>query len=329
MKTKSFFISLFSFSLLLLWQSIVHAAPPSQSVDVVRLTFNGNRDDWPVIYKDNVYWIDARGGIYGYNFTTKTEFPFFTGVLPFTNLYGLVAFNGRYIVYDSYDNVNYNVRIYDTKTLEDFAVSDTAVSRYATDIDGNTIAYIEGGGYGDLYLYDINQKASTFIAHNAAVPKISGNTIVWYISAGSGTYDIKVFDLVKKTLIDIPNPNNASRSVPDIDGNKIVYQYNIGTQESIRLFDLVKKQEITLVNTSAYHVNWPAISKKYVIWGKSTQPNVAGVEGVDLQTGEIFEVQSQGSFQNSNLLPYIDGNIAAWFDWRTGNGDIYSSIIGH
>jgi hypothetical protein len=321
--TLIFSVVVFLFSL----TTLTKAAPPLPTLDLQRLTFNGNRDDWPVIYKDNVYWLDARGGVYGYNFTTHSEFPFITDMSIFQNFYGLVGYNGRYIVYDSYDNINYNVRIYDTQNNIDFPVSNSPISRYATDFDNNKIAYIEGGGYGDLYIYDINKKNSAFIAHDAAVPRISVNKVVWYISTGSGTYDIKAYDLVKNAYIDIPNPNNVDRSVPDIEGNNIVFSSAVGTQKSIDIFDLIQKKEKTLLTTSIYDVIWPHISKKYAVWGKSTAPNIAGVEGADLQTGQIFEIQPQGSFQNSNLLPYIEGNFAVWFDWRTGNGDIYAANI--
>lgn len=54
---------------------------------------------------------------------------------------------------------------------------------------------------------------------------------------------------------------------------------------------------------------------------------VSGVEGFDLKNNSVFEIQEQGSHQNGNISPIVDGNIAAWMAWRTGNGDIYSALI--
>lgn len=83
----------------------------------------------------------------------------------------------------------------------------------------------------------------------------------------------------------------------------------------------------TLSETSVYSMSWPSISKRYAVWGKVTSQHVSGIEGVDLKTGEVFEIQEQGPHQNGNISPIISGNIAAWMAWRTGNGDIYAAII--
>lgn len=134
-----------------------------------------------------------------------------------------MAYYGRYLVYNRDDNVSSNVSIYDTRKQKDIKVTDAVGSRWATDLDNNKIVYIDGGGYGDLYVYNINTKQTDLITQHAAVPKISGKYIVWYISTGSGVYDIRAYDLSKKQLVDIPNPENASRQTPDIDGNSILY----------------------------------------------------------------------------------------------------------
>lgn len=91
--------------------------------------------------------------------------------------------------------------------------------------------------------------------------------------------------------------------------------------------DIHTNKEKVLLSSTSYSMSWPSISDRYVIWGKDTLPNISGVEGIDLNSGETITIQDQGSQQNGNMSPIINGNIAAWMAWRTGNGDIYGSIL--
>jgi len=308
--------------------SFVFAKPLLPTVEVSRLTYSGYREDWPVIYKDKVLWI-AEGIVDTYDIEKKITYPFFEGEQPLTNLFALIGYDGRYIAYNRYDGISYNVTAYDIENNENILVTDNVGSRWATDFDGKTIVYIDGGAVGDLYTYDLNNKRKTLIAHLAAVPHISRNYIVWYTSVSGGLYDIRAYDLVKNKYIDIPNPENANRSSPDVHGDKIIYTYSKNNLYSVRLFDINKKEEIILVESPSYTMSWPSISKRYAIWGKNTAQHISGVEGVDLTTGVVFEIQEQGPHQNDNLFPIIIGNIAAWMAWRTGNGDIYTAVLSN
>lgn len=304
-------------------------ASASTQIDTFRVTYTSQSEKWTTIYKNNIYWLNPQGIIMGFDTIQKKEFPLFEKDQPLKDLFAIISYDGRYLVYNRYDNISYNVSVYDTVKKVNLDVTDGTGSRWATDFDNNTIVYIDGGGYGDLYTYNIKNKNRTLIAHNAAVPKISGKYIVWYISTGSGIYDIQAYDLKKKQLINIPNPDNASRSSPDIYGNKVVFQYQKNGLNSVRLFNLNKAKEKILVESTSYYMSMPSISDKYVVWGKNTAQHISGVEGINLITGEVFEIQEQGAHQNGNLTPLIEKNIVSWMAWRTGNGDIYGSILNH
>lgn len=318
-------IAIFCVSLLFIFAIKTTIASAITKVDTFRITFTSQSEKWTIINKNIIYWIDPEGIIRGFDTKRKKEFPLFKNGQPLNDLHAIISYDGRYLIYNRYDNVSYNVSVYDTVKKVNLNITDDAGSRFATDFDNNTIVYIDDGAYGDLYTYNIKSKNSTLIAQNAAVPRISGRYIVWYTNSGS--YDIRAYDLIKKEMVDIPNPENASRSSPDIDNNKIVYIYQKDNINSVRLFDLNKKNEKILAESPFYSMSWPEISNKYVVWGKDTTQHVSGVEGTNLKTGEVFEIQEQGPHQNGNLSPIIDNNIVSWMAWRTGNGDIYGAIL--
>jgi len=116
---------------------------------------------------------------------------------------------------------------------------------------------------------------------------------------------------------------------PDIYKDNVVWLHVEAGFTEVHLKNLNNGESKILHGTSDYGITYPAISDRYVIWGKTTAQDVAGVEGIDLTSGEVFEIQEQGSHQNGVIAPTIEGNIAAWMAWRTGNGDIYAALISH
>ena len=73
MKTKLIFIFFFAF-LLFSFHKVSAAYTPT--VDVYRLTSGFYREDWPVIHKDTILWIDSRDGgtVYAYNIKEQKRF---------------------------------------------------------------------------------------------------------------------------------------------------------------------------------------------------------------------------------------------------------------
>src|SRR5258708_6672987 len=234
MKNQIFSIFLILFFLfipvLIYSKPVLAVSSPFPTINLYRLTYGFQREDWPVIYKDTVYWL-AEGIINGYNLKSQTYTSLFQGVQPLTNLYAPIGFDGRYLVYESYDNVSYNVRLYDLNNKKDIAVTNGPGSWGASDFDGNNITYTSDTG--NLYIYNINKNQSTFITSGAYVPRISGNHVVWYTSGG-----IRVYDLTKNEYINIPNPENADLGSPDVYGNIVVYVSNKNNSYSVRQYDL-------------------------------------------------------------------------------------------
>lgn len=324
MKMKLILISLFV--LFFIPPELSFAAP---TVDVFRLTSSGQREDWPMIYKNTIYWLNPQGDIYGYNVKEEREFPLFEGEQSLEDLFAPIAFNGRYLVYNRLTDENsYDVSVYvkRRRRSRNITVTNEQGSQWATDMHKNTVIYIDGGACGKLYAYNLRRNKRTLITEHACEPaKIWGNIVVWNYAAPNGT-NVYGYNLRRNRQFDIATGDGFQAS-PDIYKNYVVWVHSEGNYNAVYLKNLRNGKEKILHETSEYNISWPSISKRYVVWGKSTAQHVAGVEGVDLKTGEVFEIQEQGQHQNSNLLPIINGNIAAWMAWRTGNGDIYGAYI--
>jgi hypothetical protein len=86
----------------------------STSVDLFRLTSGPQREDWPVINNNKILWIDSNGDVKGWDIKKKIEDSFFGDQHPLSDLFGLVGYDGRYLVYNKYTDANsYDVSIYD------------------------------------------------------------------------------------------------------------------------------------------------------------------------------------------------------------------------
>lgn len=320
-------IILFGFLLLFLFSPNLIFAANSPTISLSQLTFSDSREDWPMIHKDSVYWLDPRGGIWGYDFNEQTEFRLFEGDFPLTNFFAPIGIDDNYLIYISFsEDKSYDVRAYDFNKEKDIAVTDAAGSQTVTDYDNNTLVYIDGYACGKLYTYDLKKEETTFITNDSCGPaRISNNIVVWGYAAPNGS-NVYGYDLSKNQQFDIATEDGYQES-PDIYGNNVIYLNSDGTSNSVSLKNLRTGEVKTLNETSGYSMSWPSISRRYVVWGKNTAQHISGVEGVDLKTGVVFEIQEQGQHQNDNLSPIINGNIAAWMAWRTGNGDIYAAII--
>lgn len=314
-KIKLILIFFFAFYFFSLHKVSAVSAP---TVDVYRLTFGFYREDWPAIYKDKILWV-AEGIIYVYDVKEKTTSPFFEGTQPLINFYALIAYDGRYIIYTQYDGTSYNVSAYDTEKMKDIPITNGIGSRLATDYDNKTVVYIDGGACGELYAYDIVREEAKLVTENACgSAKISKGVVVWAYGSNIYGYDLR---------------KDETFLITDNGGHPNIYKDNViwlNLEEGftkVHLKNLNTNESKILYQTSEYGITYPAISDRYVIWGKTTAQDVAGVEGIDLVTEEVFEIQEQGPHQNGVISPIIDDGVAAWMAWRTGNGDIYAALI--
>lgn len=303
--------------------------PQTVSVNTFQVSSSGEQEKWYTIYQNNIYYASG-GRIYGFNTKTKETFPLFESDFPLhPDFFALVAYDGQYLVYNTYSvEQGSNVRVYDMRRKNDIAVTNEVGSHWADDYDRGTLIYIEGGACGPLYAYNIRRDHKTLITQQACSPtRMSRNIVVWGYAAPGGS-DIYGYDLRRNTLFPIVEKPGLQESV-DIDGNYVVWrEYGI-TPNTYAIYrkNIRTGKTQKLLETNDYYVSWPAVSKDYVIWGKSSIPHMAGVEGINLRSGEIFEIQEEGPHQNTNLSPIINKNIAAWMAWRTGNGDVYGSVI--
>ncbi len=217
---------------------------------------------------------------------------------------------------------------YDTLRKKDIVVTNEVGSRWATDYDEKVITYIEGGACGKLYSYNIRTEKHLLISEQVCGPaRISKHIIIWgyAVSNGSNVYG---YDLRTHNQFDIATEEGFNGAA-DIDGNKVIWINNTGSTHAIKTKNLNTGEIKTLLETSNYSLSWPSISRRYAVWGKNTAQHISGVEGIDLRSGIIFEIQEQGSHQNDNISPIVNDDIAAWMAWRTGNGDIYGAVIDH
>lgn len=298
------------------------------SVDTFRITYTNQSEKWAIIHKDIIYWITPQGIIMAYDTKTKIEYPFFKNEQPLTNLYSIVAYDGRYLVYNRYDDISYNVSVYDTLTKKNINITDGIGSRWATDFDDKVVVYIDGGACGKLYAYNILTEEKKLITEQVCGnANISKNVIAWSGPA-SGGFGIWTYNLKQERQYEVVTGSGYSSS-PDIYDNNVIWTIGTVDGTEVHIKNMNTLRERIIYKTSDYNISWPSISGEYAVWGKNTAQHVSGVEGIDLKTGEVFEIQEQGQHQNGNMSPIISDNIVTWMAWRTGNGDIYGAVIGH
>ena len=328
MKIKLIFILFFLF---LFFPSNKVSAVYAPTVDVYRLTFGFYREDWPMIYKDTVYW-STGSEIDGHDIKNNQDVLLAKvgSELP-SDFFAPTAYDGRFLIYNTYsESRGYNVQAYDFIKKKTIKITDEVGSNGATDYDQNIVVYIKGGACGSLYAYDLVKEINKLITNAICGPaKISKGIIVWNYAATGGT-NIYGYNLNKNQQFDIAVENGLQES-PDIYNNLVIYtQYGDGSDKfGLYLKDLNNVIIKKIDESTDYSYSWPTIGDQYAAWGKNTAQHVAGVNGYDLKNQQIFEIQEQGPHQNGNISPIINGNIVAWMAWRTGNGDIYAAVIGH
>jgi hypothetical protein len=216
----------------------------------------------------------------------------------------------------------YQVWLYNIDTHQDMQITFGSNSSGSPVLTDKYLYYIDGYECGSLIQYNLKHGNSKVIDTNACVPKASNNFVVWYAGANgsSNIYGYNVHRDKKFTIADGP----AAQEQPAINEDTVVWYESSADGNIIQLKDLHTKKSKIIAQSLTNKYSWPSISDDYVVWGRSTSPGVAGVEGYSRKLGQVFEIQSQGSHQNSNLVTDIYKNTAVWQAWRTGNGDIYS-----
>lgn len=295
-------------------------------VEVRQLTNTPYQERDPIVWRDTIAYTNY-GGSQGIDIWAHDRKSNNHPLIERPGSQFLDAFNDDLVVYEELDDATqqYAIRLYNTKSKKDIQISSGTGSYGSGGTNGDYVTYIEGGACGKLMLYHIKFRATSQLADTACTPKISKNWVIWNGNgdAGPGIYG---YNLDRQRNVEV-NVGSGAADTINLFEDAAVWMQTDGTQYKIMYKDLRTGKLLQLLNTSSYYVNYPAVSDKYVVWGKSTAPGQAGVEGINLKSGEVFEIYPQGPHQNTNLTPSIWCDVVTWQAWRTGNGDIYSALI--
>jgi len=302
------------------------------SVNLFQITTDGSQQKDPIIYNDLVaytnyggsggidIWIDDLKNNENYPVIEKAGQQFLTG------------FEDNLIVYEDVDDTTLtsDVRLYNLKTKQDIPIATGSGSQGGGVTNGKEIIYINGGACGTLNVYNLKTKTTAEIYPLTCSPiRISGDIVVFPASDPHGT-NIRGYDLKKKQVFDIATDDGFQESPNIFDDNVVWLHYTTGAYgdyNAIVIKNLRTKKQNVIYQSSTDTLQYPAISNKYIVWSQSSAQHVGGVMGANIKTGEVFEIQAQGSHQNSHTTPSILKDTAAWMAWRTGNGDIYGAIL--
>lgn len=325
MKIKILFLITALLIPLLLSVSIVKAAT---QVNLFQITNEGSQQTSPFIYKNLVVYTSL-SDIWGYDLKTKQNFP----ILQKGDQQFITGFYQNLVIYEnSNPDQSTDVYMYNLKTKKDTLVAGDPGSQGSGVTNGKVVAYIDGGACGSLKVYDIRRKTTEQIVNSTCHPiRISGDTIVYPVADPGGT-NIAGYDLDEEESFDIATDPDF-QEVPNIFGDNVAWLHRTtgayGDPNSIVVKNLRTGEEITIYESSTDALNWPTISDKYVVWSQSSSQHVGGIMGANLKTGEVFEIQPQGSHQNSHTTPSIWKDTATWMSFRSGNGDVYGSTLKH
>lgn len=309
---------------------LVAPAKAATSVNLFQITSDGSQQKDAFINKNLVAYTNFGGSqgidVWAYDLKDKINFPVIErpGQQFITNLFG------NLIIYENVDDSsNYDVRLYNVKTHQDKLIAGGPGAQTSGVTNGDYVVYIDGGACGSIHLYNLRRETDNAISSTGCQPlRMSDDLVIWPNGATGGT-NIYGYDLKKNLLVDVVADPGYQES-PNIFEDKVVYlEYfsgpSYGDYNAIKLKDLKSGVVKTVYESNTETLQWPAISKRYAVWSDSSASHVNGIKAADLKTGEVFEVQVQGSHQNSHTTPSIWRDTAAWMSFRSGNGDIYGA----
>jgi beta propeller repeat protein len=204
------------------------------------------------------------------------------------------------------------------------------------DIYGNRISYVKNAynereSWYELYIYDLSTKKETQIPtiKSSHSPAIYGNSIMWldFDVFNGGDYYICMYDLSTKKRTQITKGDWGSDEIglPDIYGNRIVYDAYRNNNWDIYMYDLSTKKE-TQITTNKSDQQAPAIYGNTIVWQDNRNGNW-NIYAYDLTTRQQIHTSSK----SDQLAPAIYGNNIVWTDYRNGQDkpDIYMGTLSY
>jgi len=301
-------------------------SPPLTTVNVTQQTNSSYQETGPQVWNDKILYTNF-GGSQDIDIWQKDVDGVAQPLIEAPGQQWLTSFYKNKVTYSSYDETasKYDVHVYDISKNVDTKITNSIDSYDNGVTNGKEVAYLKGGPCGTLYLYNIKKATTKQVADNVCTPKISED---WLIYNGNGTSGPGIYGYnLKNQKYKVIYAGQGPVDTINISDETVIWMKPEGNRYQIMTKDLDSNKQRTLLDTTEYNANNPSISKKYAVWGKSSTPGQAGVEGVDLKTGKLFEVFTEGPHQNTNLETAIEGDTVVWKAWRTGNGDIYSARI--
>jgi beta propeller repeat protein len=303
---------------------ILISSTASASITEKLITNQGTASN-PAIYGNTIVWQDSRNGnldIYIQDLSNKKQ-------IHTTNpAYQTVpAIYGNTVVWAD----DLDIYMQDLSTKKQTRITTSGES--GPDIYGNKIVYHKYAANDDeswyeLYMYDLSTKKVTQIPIiiSSIAADVYGNKIVWlhFDSFSGGDYYICVYDLSTKKRTQITKSNLSSREMigmPDIYGDRIVYDTDRNGNWDIYVYDLSTKKE-TQITTNKSDQQAPAIYGNTIVWQDNRNGNW-DIYAYDLVTHQ----QIRTTDKSDQMDPAIYGNKVVWTDYRSGKPDIYMGTI--
>ncbi|MHB8100687.1 MAG: PKD domain-containing protein [Methanosarcina sp.] len=305
---------------------ILVSSTASASITEKWITNHGTASN-PAIYGNTIVWQDSRNGnwdIYIQDLSNKKQ-------IHTTNPAYQTdpAIYGNTVVWaDGFD-----IYMQDLSTKKQTRITTSGVAS-VPDIYGNRIVYDKSAAndnesWHELYMYDLSTKKETQIPtiKSSNSPAIYGNSIVWldFDLFNGGDYYICMYDLSTKKRTQITKGDRGSDVIgmPDIYGNRIVYDAYRNKNWDIYMYDLSTKKETRITTNKSDSVG-SVIYGNTIVWQDNRNGNW-DIYAYDLVTHQ----QIHTADKSIQIEPAIFNNKIVWTDYRNGQDkpDIYMGTI--
>ena len=297
---------------------------------VSRVTTDGSQQSGVIVDDDLIVWADWRGplgiDIWGYNLVEEQEYL----VLSEEGNQSPVALNDDKMLY----NDGEDIWVIDLISSDKQLVATGEGSRAGGGMDGDWVVYTEGYGSGAIMAYNLRTEERVEITDEGAVPKVSGNKVVWYFNRGGGLNGVRGYDLGTRSFIELMEEGSGNSQLPDVENNKVVWAEDGEGYSRLIMKDLGTGVVSVVREISEQLISYPTIYGNRVAW-RQVEPLFREGEGQawasiqnvwvnDLGMGEVTQITDyEPQMVSPAAVPSLYGNRVAWKYWNTGNGDIY------